>query len=201
MMVFFCGAFGICASTPTEETEKFKEEVDKQETEADKRLPDEQGELVCDLSVSVEADLIDDFGFLKIRIDESDPANYQWHCVFPSPAHWIGSLSLNRLAFFFEDEFIHTEIVLIDRDNPSFKYDANHPDYKSMFREIRLTDTTGIVPTPLNMDQTFYIENVVHGDYILEIYYGRIINDLNAGEPIEDLICRSGLSPKANCQS
>lgn len=189
-----CGAFGICLGTvATEDTEKFKEEVDKQEEEADLRLPDETGGTLCDLSVFVDADMVDEFGFLKIEINGNDPADYQWHCQFPSPGNWLASLQFDTLtenAFFFESEFIHAEIVLIDMNNRAFKYDANHEDYKSMFREIRITDTSGFIDTPLNMDQTFYVQDVVHGDYILEIYYGRNINDLDAGDPLLDKVCK-----------
>lgn len=188
-----CGATGLCVE-PTEDSEKYKEEVVKQESEADKRLPSTVGKTVCDLSVFVDAKLIDDFGFLKVQIDSNDPANYQWHCQFPSPLAWMNNININPLAFFFESEFIHSEIVLIDKSNTSKKYDANHPDYKSMYREIRLTDTSGFVNTPLNLDQTFYVEDVVHGDYTLEIYYGRNINNLPSGDPIKDSICMVGKS-------
>jgi hypothetical protein len=189
-----CGVLGIC-STPTEETEKFKEEVEKQEQEADKVLPITTGKTMCDLQVFVDAKLVDDFGFLKIKIDESDPSNYQWHCQFPNQWGFLNNMSFNPMAFFFESEFIHAEIKLIDKDNKSRWYDANHEDYKEMYREIRLTDTTGFVNTPLNIDQTFYIDNIVHDDYILEIYYGRVINNLDAGEPIIDSVCMVGNHP------
>ena len=189
---FFCGALGICF-IPTEDTEKFKDEVTKQEVEADKVLPPVSDKVVCDLSVKVRAELIDDFGSLKIKMNESNPADYQWFCKFPSPLGWISNLSWYPLAYFLDNEFIHTEIALKDKKNPTLKYDANHPDYKSMYREIRLTDTSGFIATPLNMDQSFYIENVVHGDYILEIYYGRAINNLNAGQPLIDKVCQVGM--------
>ena len=46
-----------------------------------------------------------------------------------------------------------------------------------MYREITLAETTGIVPTPIDVGKEFYIEDVLHDDYTLEIYYGRIINE------------------------
>ena len=54
---FLCGAIGICLPeiVPTEETEKFKEEVRKQETEADLRLPSSFGQQLCNLTVEVDA--------------------------------------------------------------------------------------------------------------------------------------------------
>jgi hypothetical protein len=183
----------LCPET-TEETEKFKDEVRKQETEADLRLPNSDGKQLCNLTVEVDAQLVNEFGLSPtVKIDTSDPANYQWDCQFPYLNTWIDKLSLTPLDFIaLESEFIHAEIVLIDKDNPTKKYDANHPDFKSMYREIRLTDTTGIVKTPLNLDQSFVIENIVYDDYILEIYYGRTINNLNAGEPVIDKVCTVG---------
>jgi hypothetical protein len=183
----------LCPET-TEETEKFKDEVKKQETEADLRLPNSDNRQLCNLTVEVDAQLEAPFGQSPyVTIDTSDPANYQWDCQFPYLNTWIDKLSLTPLDFIaLESEFIHAEIVLIDKDNPTKKYDANHPDFKSMYREIRITDTTGIVKTPLNLDQSFVIENIVYDDYILEIYYGRTINNLNAGEPVIDKVCTVG---------
>ena len=192
-----CGALGVCLPEyiPTEESEKYKEEVRKQETEADLRLPDPYGKQLCNLTVEVDAQLDNTLLDLspKVIIDTSDPANYQWDCQFPYLNTWIDKLTLTPLDFVaFENEFIHAEIVLIDKDNPTKKYDANHPDFKSMFRDIRLTQTSGIVKTPYNLDQSFVIENIVYDDYILEIYYGRTINNLNAGEPVIDKVCTVG---------
>lgn len=183
----------LCPET-TEETEKYKDEVRKQETEADLRLPNSDNKQLCNLTVEVDAQLEAPFGQSPyVTIDTSDPANYQWDCQFPYLNTWIDKLSLTPLDFIaLESEFIHAEIVLIDKDNPTKKYDANHPDFKSMYREIRITDTTGIVKTPLNLDQSFVIENIVYDDYILEIYYGRTINNLNAGEPVIDKVCTVG---------
>ena len=206
-----CGALGICLPeiVPTEETERFKEEVVKQETEADLRLPSSYGQQLCNLTVEVEAQLDNTLLDLspKVIIDTSDPANYQWDCQFPYLNTWIDRLTLTPLDFLAgENEFIHAEIVLIDKDNPTKKYDAqscdlpcdartdngHFPEPSSMYREIRLTDTTGIIKTPLNLDQSFVIENIVYDDYILEIYYGRAINDLSAGQPVIDKVCTVG---------
>ena len=206
-----CGALGVCLPeiVPTEETERFKEEVRKQQTEADLRLPDPYGKQLCNLTVEVDAQIDNTLLDLspKIIIDTSDPANYQWDCQFPYLNTWIDRLTLTPLDFLAgENEFIHAEIVLIDKDNPTKKYDAqscdlpcdartdngHFPEPSSMYREIRLTDTTGIVKTPLNLDQSFVIENIVYDDYILEIYYGRAINDLSAGQPVIDKVCTVG---------
>jgi hypothetical protein len=198
-----CGAIGICLpeKIPTEETQRFIEEVKKQETEADKRLPSIVGKTVCDLTVEVKADLIDDFGKATIFIDKNtNPTDYQWHCDFKELSFLSNLSFLNDLSslsiFAFEDEFIHTEIVLIQQSDKSKKYDANHEDYKEMYRDIRLTQTTGIIPTPYQMDQSFYIDNVVHDNYVLEVYYGKEINNLPVGEPYLDKVCKVGV----NCQ-
>ena len=183
----------LCPET-TEETEKYKDEVRKQETEADLRLPNSDNKQLCNLTVEVDAQLEAPFGQSPyVTIDTSDPANYQWDCQFPYLNTWIDKLSLTPLDFIaLESEFIHAEIVLIDKDNPTKKYDANHPDFKSMYREIRITDSTGIVKTPLNLNQSFVIEDIVYDDYILEIYYGRTINNLSAGQPVIDKVCTVG---------
>ena len=76
-----CGALGICLPeiVPTEETERFKEEVRKQQTEADLRLPDPYGKQLCNLTVEVDAQLEAPFGQSPyVRINTSDPSNYQW---------------------------------------------------------------------------------------------------------------------------
>ena len=99
---------------------------------------------------------------------------------------------LDRLFWANDDEFIHAEVKLIQMSDESKWIDANHQDYKSMYREIRLTDTSGIIQLPLNMDQSFYIEDVPHDNYILEIYYGREINNLGAGNPLEETVCKVG---------
>lgn len=190
-----CGALGICIE-PTEDSEKFKEEVKKQEQEAEKVVPLTAGQTICDLQIKVKADLVDEFGFIKFKMDEADPSDYNWYCTFP--ASLVGKLStfsIEPLAFFLESEFIHTEVKLIQKDDASRWYDANHPDYKSMYRELRITDTSGFVDLPLNFDQSFYIENVVYQDYILEIYQGRNINNLGAGQPIKDVVCEVGKYP------
>ena len=60
-----------------------------------------------------------------------------------------------------------------------------------MYRDILLTQTTGVIPTPYNLSpySEFYIPNVIYGDYDLEIYYGRVINDLEVGQPIKSNVC------------
>ncbi len=185
-----CGATGLCFEN-FEDSETYKEEVEKQQTQADSRLPSTVGQTVCDLSIIVKADLIDDFGFAKFSIDESDPSDYQWHCQFPSPNSWVANLSL--LDFLAGDgETVRVQVKLIQKSDSSKWYDANHEDYRTMFSDVRYTDNAGLVKTPQNFDQQFYIYDVVHDDYNLEIYMGRQINNNNAGEPIDDKVCKVG---------
>ena len=188
----------MCAFFPqlcinTEDTQRNKDEVEKQQKEADARLPSTVGKTVCDLSVFVEADIIEKDFTIKIFMEENNPANYQWHCQFPNQWGFLNNWQVgNPLAYFLESEFVKTEIVLISMEDRSKRYDANHEDYDVMQRDTRLVETSGIVPTPLRFDQTFYIDDVVHGDYVLEIYQGRQINDLPVGEPILDKVCKVG---------
>ena len=97
----------LCPET-TEETERFKDEVKKQETEADLRLPNSDGKQLCNLTVEVDAQLVNEFGLSPtVKIDTSDPANYQWDCQFPYLNTWIDKLSLTPL------DFIALELSLI----------------------------------------------------------------------------------------
>ncbi len=192
-----CGALGICLpeQTPTEETERFKDEVKKQETEAEKRFP--QSELMCDIEVRVKADLVQfgGIGSPYVEIDNADPSDYTWYCKFPKQWGTLNNLlhDFSLLDFFaFEDEFIRSQIKLVQKNNPDKWIDGENDDYKTMVRDIRLVQTNGLLKTPYNLDQSFYIENVPYLDYNLEIYYGRTINNLNAGEPVIDKVCTVG---------
>lgn len=187
-----CGAMGICIDdTPVEETERFKEEIEKQEAEAESRLPSTVGKTVCDLSIFTTADIVEKDFTIKISANESNPADYQWHCQFKNPLAFLGNYQLNNLLAFyaFDDEFVRAQVVLIPKENTGQKYDATHPDYTEMSRDIRLVQKSGFVNTPLNFDQTFYINDIVHDNYFLEIHYGRAINDMPAGDHLEDIVC------------
>ena len=184
----------LCPET-TEETERFKDEVRKQETEAEKRFP--QSDLICDLEVRVKADLVQfgGIGSPYVEMNVNDPSDYTWYCQFPNQWGTLNNLidEINQLAFFaFEDEFIRSQIKLVQKNNPDKWIDGENDDYKSMVRDIRLVQRDGIVNTPYNLDQSFYVENVPYLDYNLEIYYGRTINNLNAGEPVIDKVCTVG---------
>ena len=190
-----CAIIPQLCSVPTEETERFKDEIRKQETEAEKRFP--QSDLICDLEVRVKADLVQfgGIGSPYVEMNVNDPSDYTWYCQFPNQWGTLNNLidEINQLAFFaFEDEFIRSQIKLVQKNNPDKWIDGENDDYKSMVRDIRLVQRDGIVNTPYNLDQSFYVENVPYLDYNLEIYYGRTINNLNAGEPVIDKVCTVG---------
>ncbi len=190
-----CAIIPQLCPVPTEETERFKDEVRKQETEAEKRFP--QSDLICDLEVRVKADLVQfgGIGSPYVEMNVNDPSDYTWYCQFPNQWGTLNNLidEINQLAFFaFEDEFIRSQIKLVQKNNPDKWIDGENDDYKSMVRDIRLVQRDGIVNTPYNLDQSFYVENVPYLDYNLEIYYGRTINNLNAGEPVIDKVCTVG---------
>lgn len=190
-----CAIIPQLCPVPTEETERFKDEIRKQETEAEKRFP--QSDLICDLEVRVKADLVQfgGIGSPYVEMNVNDPSDYTWYCQFPNQWGTLNNLidEINQLAFFaFEDEFIRSQIKLVQKNNPDKWIDGENDDYKSMVRDIRLVQRDGIVNTPYNLDQSFYVENVPYLDYNLEIYYGRTINNLNAGEPVIDKVCTVG---------
>lgn len=190
-----CGATGLCVEN-FEDTETYLEEKEKQQDQADNRLPSTVGKTVCDLSITTKAVLIDEFGFAKFTVNEGDPADYQWHCQFPSVMNWFSSLNLTPLDFLAGDsETVRVQVKLIKKTDTSKWHDANHKDYRSMFSDVRYTDNSGLVKTPQNFEQQFYISNIVHDDYILEIFMGRQINDNNTGDPVIDSVCRVGESP------
>ena len=191
-----CGVLGICF-TSTEDSERFQEEKDKHNAVADNSRPSTVGQTVCDITIEVRADLIDSFGKATIFIDkDNNPSDYQWHCQFPNQWGFLNNLTggFSLLDIFaFESEFIHTELRLVSMSDRSKWYEATDDgEYDTMYRDIRLTQTSGIIPTPYRMDQTYYIEDVVHGNYVMEIYFGKEINNLPVGEPYLDKICKVG---------
>jgi len=151
-----------------------------------------QDEIICDLRVKVNAELVQGFGILGvgdspfIQIDKDNSHTYEWfEC---SATSVISALDLadfdvqnpQLLDFFsFGGETIATEIVLRDSNDNTQKVDAfTQPQ---MRRLIQLQE--GLISTPLDMSMEFVVKNIPTRDYTLEIYYGRIINGMDAGEP------------------
>ena len=113
-----CAIIPQLCPVPTEETERFKDEVRKQETEAEKRFP--QSDLICDLEVRVKADLVQfgGIGSPYVEMNVNDPSDYTWYCQFPNQWGTLNNLidEINQLAFFaFEDEFIRSQIKLVQK--------------------------------------------------------------------------------------
>ena len=155
----------------------------------------QSGQIYCDLAIKIKAELREDlFKGLYVNIDKNNAKEYQWYCDFSPSLATLVNYDLEPLAFFLGGEKIHVELVLRDKSDSTFKYDANNLKYSAMYREITLAETTGIVPTPIDVGKEFYIEDVLHDDYTLEIYYGRIINEQTAGTPLVTDVCMVGKS-------
>ncbi len=202
--ILFGADSDFCKSARDSDRNQAEVEKDQEQAERVKPKPVSEGgiggELRCDLQVNVFAKLDERF-FTKVsptelyvKIDESNTNTYQWYCDrsdWESFLSSFGNLNFTPNAILLAGDTIHTEIVLKMKENKNFKYDANNPDYDMMYRDILLTQTTGVIPTPYNLSpySEFYVPDVLYGDYDLEIYYGRLINDLEVGQPIKSNVC------------
>lgn len=159
-----------------------------------------QDEFICDLRIKVFADL-DTRGLLGtdtfVKIDPQNSHKYNYFdCVTQSqfsPASLLdfGIRTSNGLQTLdiitWGGETIHMEIVLRDTSDPTQKVDAfTQPQ---LFQEIKLSESAGILKTPLAIDTEFVVKNIPLRDYDLEIFAGRDINDLGAGRPFIAKIC------------
>lgn len=159
-------------------------------------------ELICDLRITTIASLetssilgkelgIDDNSNpfpakIFVTIDESNPVSYEWFECYKTPNTFalvdLDETSFDLFSFFsFGGEKIHTEIVLIDSNDSTQRVDAN--TQQQLRQSITLSTEAGFIETPLNVGQTFVVKNIPARDYILEVYYGRQINDLDSFEP------------------
>jgi len=152
------------------------------------------GETICDLRVKVFAEITQDFGIgsPEITMDKNNAFEATWFDCFgqsnPSPASLIDlDLRFSNLRFSLLDfvtlggEKIHAEIVIRDANDPTQKVDAfTQPQLR---RVVFSSDGISIIKTPLNVNVEFVITNIPQREYDLEIYYGRPINDMGAGEP------------------
>jgi len=156
-----------------------------------------QDEILCDLRVKVNAELVQGVGLFGVgdqpyvEIKSFTADNYDWF-----ECHATSTISALDLADFdvpvpikvdeldfitIGEEKTHSEIVLRDSSDSTQKVDAfTQPQ---LFRDIQISSGAGVVSTPLDMSVEFVVKNIPARDYTLEIYYGRIINDLPAGEP------------------
>ena len=160
------------------------------------------GENLCDLKVTVYGKLVDALR-PSIKIDTSNAKSYEWfNC---SPVTKLSLLSLWDIGLddpvvqkpgwnamhlplqdflFVTEETIHAQIVL--KSGP-YKVDAvTQPTLK---KELKIP--AGILPDNYDLRVTYVVTNIPDRDYDLEIYYGRNINNLGAGVPLLDKICKS----------
>lgn len=159
-------------------------------------------ETICDLRVKVFAQVTQDLGILspEITIDKNNVRSYEWfECESSSRINALylsdWDLELENISKFdfisFGGESISTEIVLRDKNDSTQKVDAfTQPQMK---RLIQIEQ--GIIKTPLDASMEFVVKNIPERDYILEIYYGRAINDMDAGEPFISKICDLSIPP------
>ncbi len=149
-------------------------------------------ETICDLRIKTIA-FLDQRGILGetifVSISNAKPIEFQYfdcfsQATFPTSALIdFGAKNPDPLAFItLGGEKIHGEIVLRDKNDPTQKVDAfTQPQ---MRRSITISEGAGIIATPLDISIEFVVTNIPLREYTLEIYYGRQINNLDAGEPL-----------------
>lgn len=159
-------------------------------------------ETVCDLRVKVFAKVTQDFGIAapEITIDKDNNSSYEWfECESSSKINALYLLdwdlelqNTSKLDFIsLGGESISVEIVLRDQKDSTQKVDAfTQPQMK---RLIQIEQ--GIIKTPLDASMEFVVKNIPERNYDLEIYYGRAINDMDAGKPFISKICNLNTSP------
>lgn len=171
-----------------------------------------QDETVCDLRIKVKANLetssilgqelgIDDNSNpfpakVFVTINKNNPYEKpDWfNCQVASQYNSYDLLGEYNFDFSQYDFFsiggekIHGEIVLRDINDHSQKVDAF--TQSQLRREILLP--AGIVDTPLDISLEYVVNHIPLRQYQLEIYYGREINNMDAGVPIITKICSNG---------
>lgn len=146
-------------------------------------------EYVCDLVVVIYGELRETLPltpvYIKVGEGTSHPEAFTAKWISCNKAEAVPRFSLlptlsgdaHPLAFFFDEEVIHTEVVL--KDFSGYKIDANIQP--ALRRAVPLPN--GLVPLPYLLQETFVVADIPCRDYSLEIYWGREINKLGAGEP------------------
>jgi len=159
-------------------------------------------EMVCDLRVTVFATIdergIPFFGevFVKVPDSSGEVKRYFWTDCSPAKATSLFSLldisenlnealdNLGQLAFFTPEDKISVNIRLTDPKTGDIIDRFNRP---SLVKEITGLETR---TTPFDVQQSFFIANVPHRDYDLEIFWFRAINELPVGTPFVDEVCQ-----------
>lgn len=156
-------------------------------------------EMVCDLRITIFATIDERIPFdVFVRIPDSggDVKRYFWTDCSPAKATSLFSLldlsqnlneslgGLNQLAFFTPEDKIGTSIRLVD---------PKTGDIIDKFNRSNLVKDVGLLEgknTPFDVRVEFFIPNVPHRDYDLEIFFFRAINNLPIGTPFVDEICQ-----------
>ena len=156
-------------------------------------------EMVCDLRVTVFATVDERFPFdVFVRVPDSsgEVKRYFWTDCSPAKATSLFSLldlseniseglgNLGQLAFFSEEDVITVNIRLTDPKTGDIIDKFNRGNLEKKIGDLENKNT------PFDIQQQFFIPNVPHRDYDLEIFYGRAINNLPIGTPFVDEVCQ-----------
>ncbi|MCP6727227.1 MAG: hypothetical protein KJI69_04325 [Patescibacteria group bacterium] len=156
-------------------------------------------EMVCDLRVTVFATVDERFPFdVFVRVPDSsgEVKRYFWTDCSPAKATSLFSLldisenlnealgNLGQLAFFSEEDVITVNIRLTDPKTGDIIDKFNRGNLEKQIGDLQNKNT------PFDIQQQFFIPNVPHRDYDLEIFYGRAINELPIGTPFVDEVCQ-----------
>ena len=156
-------------------------------------------EMVCDLRVTVFATVDERIlfdVFVKVPDSSGEVKRYFWTDCSPAKATSLFSLldlseniseglgNLGQLAFFGEEDFIRVNIRLTDPKTGDIIDKFNRGNLEKKIGDLENKST------PFDIQQQFFIPNVPHRDYDLEIFYGRAINNLPIGTPFVDEVCQ-----------
>ena len=156
-------------------------------------------EMVCDLRVTVFATVDERFPFdvfVKVPDSSGEVKRYFWTDCSPAKATSLFSLldisenlnealgNFGQLAFFSEEDVITVNIRLTDPKTGDIIDKFNRGNLEKKIGDLENKNT------PFDIQQQFFIPNVPHRDYDLEIFYGRAINELPIGTPFVDEVCQ-----------
>lgn len=156
-------------------------------------------EMVCDLRVTVFATIDERFPFdvfVKIPDSSGEVKRYFWTDCSPAKATSLFSLldiseniseglgNLGQLAVFSPEDKIGVSIRLTDPKTGDIIDKFNRPNLEKAITGLESKTT------PFDAQQSFFIGNIPHRDYDLEIFWFRAINELPIGTPFVDEVCQ-----------
>ncbi len=156
-------------------------------------------EMVCDLRVTVFATIDERVlfdVFVKIPDSTGEVKRYFWTDCSPAKATSLFSLldisenlnealgNLGQLAVFSPEDKIGVSIRLTDPKTGDIIDKFNRPNLEKAITGLESRST------PFDVQQSFFISNVPHRDYDLEIFWFRAINELPIGTPFVDEVCQ-----------